>query len=157
MDVNIIERYTYMYMYLLIYFLELIKANHWATVGVKKWWRFRSIRPVQTPLHHSCQPFRMHACIISNWAWSFDKQKKEGQLVDSLIVSRLEPRLTFGYGLLNCFGAVRYCRSSILSEFCDRGSTGFEVCYRLSIDLTSPIDTDRLQMRSLLFEASFSC
>ena len=27
--------------------------------------------------------FRMHACIISNWAWSFDMQKKEGQLVDS--------------------------------------------------------------------------
>ena len=28
-------------------------------------------------------PLRMHACIISNWAWSFDVQKKEGQLVDS--------------------------------------------------------------------------
>ena len=28
-------------------------------------------------------PFRMHACIIGNWAWSFDVQKKKGQLVDS--------------------------------------------------------------------------
>ena len=40
-------------------------------------------RPIQTPLHRSCQPFRMHACIISNWAWSFDMQKKEGQHIDS--------------------------------------------------------------------------
>ena len=27
--------------------------------------------------------FRMHACIISNSVWSFNVQKKEGQLVDS--------------------------------------------------------------------------
>ena len=37
----------------------------------------------------------------------------------------------------------------ILSEFCHRGSTGFGVCYRRLIDLALPIDSDRLQVRSL--------
>ena len=46
-------------------------------------------RPVQTPLHPFMPavsfPFRMHAYawIISNWAWSFNVQKKKGQFVDS--------------------------------------------------------------------------
>ena len=106
-------------------------------------------RPVQTPLHPFMPavpfPFRMHACIISNWAWSFDVQKRKA----NTLTRRLESIVSYCYGLLNCSGAVNYCRSSILSEFCDRGSTGFEVCYRRSIDLALPIDSDRLQMRSL--------
>ena len=107
-------------------------------------------RPIQMPLHHSCQPFHFHSicntCIISNWAWSFNVQKK-GKA--SLSTHHLESIVSYCYGLLNCSGEVHYCCSSILSEFCDRGSTGFEVCYRQSIDLTLPIDSDRLQMRSL--------
>ena len=46
-------------------------------------------------------------------------------------------------------GAVHYCCSSILGEFCDRGSTGIEVSYQRSVVLKLPIDSDRLQVRSL--------
>jgi hypothetical protein len=45
----------------------------------------------------------------------------KGQLVHS--PTRIN---IYCYGLLNCSGAVHYCRSSILSEFCDRGSTGLK-------------------------------
>ena len=97
--------------------------------------------------------FRMHACIIiSNWAWSFDVQKRKA----SSSTRRLESIVSYCYGLLNCSGAVHYCWSSILSEFCNRGSTGFEVCYRRSMDLTLPIHSDHLQMRLLGYNgASF--
>ena len=54
----------------------------------KNWWRFRYV-----PSHSDAVapfmpavpfPFCMYACIINNWAWFFDVQKKkEGQHVDS--------------------------------------------------------------------------
>ena len=78
-------------------------------------------------------PFRMHTCTISNWVWSFDVQKKWKA---SSFNRQLELIVLYCYGLLNCSGAVHYFRSSILSEFCNRGSTAFEVCYQWSIDLT---------------------
>ena len=73
----------------------------------------------------------------------------QNKLKASSFTRRLESIVFYCYSLLNCSGAVHYCRSSILSEFCDRGSTGFEVRYRRSIDLALPIGSDRLQMRSL--------
>ena len=97
------------------------------------------VRPVQTPLHCSCQP------LVIGRGLSTCKKRKA-----STLTRRLESIVSYCYGLLNCSGAVHYCRSSILSEFCDRGSTRFEVCYRRLIDLALPIDSDCLQMRSLV-------
>ena len=120
------------------------------TVGV--------IKTVTLPFHsvpfrrrctRSCQPFHfrsvcMRAYLVIGRGLSTCKKRKANTLT-----RRLESIVSYCYGLLNCFGAVNYCRSSILSEFCDRGPTGFEVCYRQTIDLALPIDSDRLQMRSL--------
>ena len=61
---------------------DVSKVQSRSTVGVKDGDASVPFRPVQTPLHSSCQPFRMHAYIISNWAWSFDVHKKESQLVE---------------------------------------------------------------------------
>ena len=98
-------------------------------------------------------PLRMHACTISNWARSFDMQKKWKA---SSFIRRLESIVLYCFSLLYCSGAVHYCPSSILSEFCDRGSTGFGGRYRRLIDLVLPIDSDRLQVRSLGWsDASF--
>ena len=71
------------------------------------------------------------------------------KLKASSFTCQLESIILYCYGHLNCAGEVHYFRSSILSEFSDRGSTGFKVCYQWLINLVLPIDSDRLQMRSL--------
>ena len=87
-------------------------------------------------------PFCMHACIISNWAWSFNVQKKkEGQLVN--LPTRINSfilwssKLFWGSSLLLLFGFEWVLRSTL------------EVCYRRSIDLVLPVDSDRSLMWSL--------
>jgi hypothetical protein len=44
----------------------------------------------------------------------------------SSFTRRLESIVLYCYCLLNCSGAVHCCCSSILSEFCDRGSIGLK-------------------------------
>ena len=61
---------------------DVSKVQSRSTVGVKNGDASVPFRPVQMPLHSSCQPFRMHAYIISNWVLSFDVHKKESQLVE---------------------------------------------------------------------------
>ena len=56
---------------------------------------------------------------------------------------QLESVVLYCHGLLKSSEAVHYCHSSILSEFCDRGLTSFEVGYRRLIDLTLPVHSDR--------------
>ena len=57
-------------------------------------------------------PFHMHACIISNWEWSFNVQKNEGQLValptgiDSFILL-WSSKLFWGSSLLPLFDFER--------------------------------------------------
>ena len=68
-------------------------------------------------VHASCI-FRMHACIISNWAWSFDVQKKEGQLVDSptrinSFILLWSSKLFWGSSLLPLFDFERILRSRL--------------------------------------------
>ena len=60
----------------------------------------------------------------------------------------LESIVLHSHNILKSSGVVHYCHSSILSEFCDRGSTRFEVYFQWSINLALPIDSDCLQVQS---------
>ena len=121
------------------------------TVTAKKRWRFRSILPRPdgiTPFMLAI-PFRsiymyMHVqlVIMGMVYWSV-KWKA------SSFTCQLESIVLYCRHFLKSSGAVLYCRSLILGEFCDRGSTRIEVGYRQSIDLALPINSNRLQMRLL--------
>ena len=67
----------------------------------------------------------------------------------SSFARRLESILSHCYGLLNSAGTLYFCRSSNLSTFCDHGSTGNAFSYRRSIELVSPIDSDRRKMEQI--------
>ena len=86
----------------------------------KKRWRFHSVPPLSDAVAPFMPavlfPFRMHACIISNWAWSFDVQ--EGQLVDSptridSFILLWSSKLFWGTSLLLLFNLERVLRSRL--------------------------------------------